>query len=230
MHRRGPDAQSRRSRPKLQAAAGSAGPGGIFTLALSAHRHRLLGPARARPKASRCARLLGGLRDRVPTYASGALMRQHPVDYLAKAGPRLVGMGFRQMKMQCGSEPTVAASVERVRVMRESIGPDIDLMCDINQLWSVHHAIEVGKRIEQYHLFWLEDPTAHDDYRRPGARRRRAGDADRRRRVPLRHRAVPPPAGGALDRHRDDRPAARGRHHPVDEGGRHGRGLQPARW
>jgi L-alanine-DL-glutamate epimerase-like enolase superfamily enzyme len=100
----------------------------------------------------------------VPTYASGALMRQHPVDYLAKAGPRLVDMGFRQMKMQCGSEPTMAASVERVRVMREAIGPDIDLMCDINQLWSVHHAIEVGHRIAPYQLFWLEDPTAHDDY------------------------------------------------------------------
>jgi L-alanine-DL-glutamate epimerase-like enolase superfamily enzyme len=48
--------------------------------------------------------------------------------------------------------------------MRESIGPDVDLMCDINQLWSVHHAIEVGRRIEPYHLYWLEDPTAHDDY------------------------------------------------------------------
>ena len=116
-------------------------------------------------------------------------------------------MGFRQMKMQCGSEPTVAASVERVRVMREAIGPDIDLMCDINQLWSVNQAIEVGRRIEPYHLFWLEDPTAHDDY--PGlARIADALDrADRRRRVSLRHRALPPPAGGALHRHRDDRPA-----------------------
>ena len=53
--------------------------------------------------------------------------------------------------------------------MREAIGPDIDLMCDINQLWSVNHAIEVGRRIEPYHLFWLEDPTAHDDY--PGLAR-----------------------------------------------------------
>ena len=32
-------------------------------------------------------------------------------------------MGFRQMKMQCGSEPTIAASVERVRVMREAHRP-----------------------------------------------------------------------------------------------------------
>jgi L-talarate/galactarate dehydratase len=153
---------------KLRRAAGSSGPGGIFTLALSAIDIAcwdLKGKAMGQ---SVCA-LLGGLRDRVATYASGALMRPHPIDYLAKAGPRLRDMGFRQIKMQCGSEPTVAASVERVRVMRESIGPDIDLMCDINQLWSVNQAIEVGRRIEPYHLFWLEDPTTHDDY--PGMAR-----------------------------------------------------------
>ena len=153
---------------KLRRAAGSSGPGGIFTLALSAVDIAcwdLKGKAMGQ---SVCA-LLGGLRDRVTTYASGALMRPHPIDYLAKAGPRLRDMGFRQMKMQCGSEPTVAASVERVRVMRESIGPDIDLMCDINQLWSVNQAIDVGRRIEPYHLFWLEDPTTHDDY--PGMAR-----------------------------------------------------------
>jgi L-talarate/galactarate dehydratase len=148
---------------KLRRLAGSSGPGGIFTLALSAIDIAcwdLKGKAVGQPVAA----LLGGLRDRVPTYASGALMRPHPIDYLAKAGPRLYDMGFRQMKMQCGSEPTVEASVERVRVMREAIGPDVDLMCDINQLWSVNQAIEVGKRVEPYHLFWLEDPTAHDDY------------------------------------------------------------------
>ena len=148
---------------KARRAAGGSGPGGVFTLALSAIDIAcwdLKGKALGRSVAA----LLGGLRARVPTYASGALMRPHPIDYLAKAGPRLRDMGFRQMKMQCGSEPTVAASVERVRVMREAIGPDIDLMCDINQLWSVNHAIEVGRRIEPYHLFWLEDPTAHDDF------------------------------------------------------------------
>jgi L-alanine-DL-glutamate epimerase-like enolase superfamily enzyme len=153
---------------KLRRAAGGSGPGGIFALAHSAVDMACWDLRGKAVDQSVCA-LLGGLRDRVATYASGALMRPHPVDYLAKAGPRLVEMGFRQMKMQCGSEPTVAASVERVRVMREGIGPDVDLMCDINQLWSVNQAIEVGRRLEPYHLFWLEDPTAHDDY--PGLAR-----------------------------------------------------------
>jgi L-alanine-DL-glutamate epimerase-like enolase superfamily enzyme len=153
---------------KLRRAAGSSGPGGIFTLALSAI-DMACWDLKGKAVGQSVKTLLGGLRDRVPTYASGALMRPHPVDYLAKAGPRLRDMGFRQMKMQCGSEPSVAASIERVRVVREAIGPDVDLMCDINQLWSVNHAIEVGRRLEPYHLFWLEDPTAHDDY--PGLAR-----------------------------------------------------------
>lgn len=148
---------------RAQAAAGGAGPGGIYSLALSAVDIACW-DLRGKAEGKSVCELLGGLRERVPTYASGALLRQHPVDYLAKAGPRLVSMGFRQMKMQCGSEATLGASIERVRVMRESIGPDVDLMCDINQLWSVPHAVRVGHQIEEYGLFWLEDPVAHDDY------------------------------------------------------------------
>jgi L-alanine-DL-glutamate epimerase-like enolase superfamily enzyme len=148
---------------KAQAVAGGAGPGGIYALAMSA-LDIACWDVRGKAEGKSVSQLLGGLRERVPTYASGALLRQHPVEYLARAGPRLVDMGFRQMKMQCGSEPTVSGSVERVRVMRESIGPDVDLMCDINQLWSVPHAIRVGHAIEEYGLFWLEDPVAHDDF------------------------------------------------------------------
>jgi L-alanine-DL-glutamate epimerase-like enolase superfamily enzyme len=155
---------------RCRRAAGGSGPGGIFSLALAPVDMACWDLKGKAVGQSVCA-LLGGLRDRVPTYASGALMRPHPIDYLAKAGPRLKDMGFRQMKMQCGSEPTIDVSIERVRVMREGIGPDVDLMCDINQLWSVHHAIDVGRRLEDrgLHLHWLEDPTAHDDY--PGLAR-----------------------------------------------------------
>jgi L-alanine-DL-glutamate epimerase-like enolase superfamily enzyme len=148
---------------KLRRVADGAGPGGIFTLALSAIDIALWdikGKALDQPV---CA-LVGGYRDRAPTYASGALMRSFPIDFLAQAGPQLVDMGFKQMKMQLGAEPTVAREIERVRVIREAIGEDIDLMCDINQLWSVNQAIEIGRRVEPYHLFWLEDVVAHDDY------------------------------------------------------------------
>ena len=76
----------------------------------------------------------------------------------------IVGLSRAVLPGFFGSEPTLAASLERVRVVREAVGPGIDLMCDINQLWSVNQAIEFGRRAEPYHLFWLEDPVAHDDY------------------------------------------------------------------
>ena len=148
---------------KLRRLAGSAGPEGLFTLALSAIDMALWdikGKALNRSVSS----LLGGYRDRVPTYASGALMRPMNLEYLAEAGPRLVNMGFKQMKTQMGAESTPAKEVERMRVMREAVGDDIDLMCDINQLWDVNQAIDVGRRVEEFHLFWLEDVVAHDDY------------------------------------------------------------------
>jgi len=148
---------------RLRAHASGAGPGGVFTLALSAldmAMWDIKGKAFGLP----VSKLVGGFRDRAPVYASGALLRQHGLGYLEKAGPRLVEMGFRQMKTQMGSEPTPAASAERIRVLREAVGPDIDIMCDINQLWNSNQAIEVGKRVEQYHLFWLEDVVAADDF------------------------------------------------------------------
>jgi L-alanine-DL-glutamate epimerase-like enolase superfamily enzyme len=150
---------------KCRRAASHAGPGGIFSLAM-APVDMACWDLKAKAVNQSVWALLGGARDRVVTYASGALMRPHPIDYLAKAGPYLKTQGFRQMKMQCGSEKTINESIERVRVMRESIGPDVDLMCDINQLWSVHHAIDVTRRLEDegLHLYWLEDPTTHDDY------------------------------------------------------------------
>ena len=148
---------------KLRAAASGAGPGGIFTLAMAAvdlALWDLKGKAFDQPVHA----LLGGYRDRAPTYASGALMRDFPTSYLKDAGPHLVEMGFRQMKMQLGGKSTVERELERVRLIRDGIGPEIDLMCDINQLWNVNQAIDMGRRLAPFDLFWLEDVVAHDDF------------------------------------------------------------------
>ena len=90
--------------------------------------------------------------------------RRRNLEYLADVGPRLVEKGFRQMKTQMGAEPSAEAEVARIRTLREALGPDIDLMCDINQLWDVNRSITIGRRVEEFNLFWLEDMTVHDDY------------------------------------------------------------------
>ena len=150
---------------KLRAAAKGSGPAGIFTLActpIDVALWDIKGKALNQP----VWKLLGGFRDRVPTYASGALTRDLTLDEVVSAGPKLVEKGFRQMKTQMALPGKTNARIEadRMRRVREAIGPDIDLMCDINQRWSVQQAISFGKRVEEVGLYWLEDVTACDDF------------------------------------------------------------------
>jgi L-alanine-DL-glutamate epimerase-like enolase superfamily enzyme len=106
--------------------------------------------------------LIGGFRDRVDAYASGALLRGYQLETLASSAAQLVALGFRQVKLQCGSEATIDECVARFRVVRDAIGPDLALMCDVNQLWTVPQAIAMSRRLEPFDLFWLEDPIPPD--------------------------------------------------------------------
>jgi L-alanine-DL-glutamate epimerase-like enolase superfamily enzyme len=151
---------------KLRAGTGdSCGPGGIFTLALSAIDVALW-DIKGKALETPLWKLLGGHRDRVPTYASGSLRRGLTHDQAQEAAHTLVRKGFKQMKTQMGlpGNPSPAEEVKRVQVVREAIGPDIALMCDINQRWRPEQAIDIGSRAEEVGLFWLEDVTTADDY------------------------------------------------------------------
>jgi L-alanine-DL-glutamate epimerase-like enolase superfamily enzyme len=152
---------------KLRAAAGGAGPAGMFTLALAAIDIALW-DIRGKALGQPLWKLLGGARQRVPVYASGALRRNLTLDQAVAAAGKLKEKGFRQAKMQLAlpDDPTPAQEVERAVKIREALGPDIDLMCDINQRWRPDQAIDIGRRVEDagVGLFWLEDVTTHDDY------------------------------------------------------------------
>src|SRR5713101_495418 len=122
-------------RQKLRTASSNCGPGGIATLALTAIDIALW-DIRGKALNLPLARLLGGLRDRVPAYASGALMRTSPLDKLERAAAALVQKGFRQIKTQMAVEGlTPAQEIERIRAIRSAVGPDVALMVDINQRW-----------------------------------------------------------------------------------------------
>src|SRR3954451_18310326 len=109
---------------KLRAAAGGAGPGGMFTLALAAIDIALW-DIRSKALGLPLWKLLGGYRSRVPAYASGALRRGLPVDTLVNAAAKLKQDGWTQMKTQLAL-PGITSSareVDRMRRVREAIGP-----------------------------------------------------------------------------------------------------------
>jgi len=148
----------------LRSAIHNNGPEGIVSLALAA-LDTALWDIRGKAAGVTVARLLGATRDRVPAYASGALVRTSPLGAVEKAAAVLVEKGFTQMKTQMAVDGlTPAQEIERIRAVRKVVGPNINLMADVNQRWSVHEAISILRQIEDVRLGWIEDPTVRHDY------------------------------------------------------------------
>jgi len=107
-------------------------------------------------------RLLGARRERVACYYSGGLRRQQTADQLVADAAEIVERGFGGMKLRLGARP-FAEDVERVRAVRDVIGPKPALMVDMNWSLTPPDAIRLGRMLEPFDLYWFEDPVAADD-------------------------------------------------------------------
>jgi L-alanine-DL-glutamate epimerase-like enolase superfamily enzyme len=102
--------------------------------------------------------------DSVPAYASGGYyLDGKTADDLAAEMARHVSRGFKAVKMKIGRLPP-GGEEDRVRAVRERIGPDIALMLDANNAWrDVVEALQTVRRLEKYDPFFLEEPFSPDD-------------------------------------------------------------------
>ena len=109
-------------------------------------------------------KLLGGYQERVQTYVAGGYYEEGKgLAELAQEMVDNVEMGARAIKMKVGAL-SLREDAERVKVVREAIGPNVKLMVDANCAYRPYEAIQFAKRIEQYEPFWFEEPIAVDDY------------------------------------------------------------------
>lgn len=69
--------------------------------------------------------------------------------------------GFDSFKLKVGLNPV--QDVQRMRFLREAIGPDCNLMADANQFWGVPEAKRQIQRYQPFGLKWIEEPIARDD-------------------------------------------------------------------
>jgi len=119
-------------------------------------------------------RLLGGYRDRLPTYASDGLWYSLTSDELAASAKRHVDAGFGAVKLRLGREAEPELEARRVRAVREAVGPDVRIMVDATESWSLAQARRTGRVLQDAGIAWLEDPVHHQDV---------AGLAELRRRL-----------------------------------------------
>jgi L-alanine-DL-glutamate epimerase-like enolase superfamily enzyme len=136
------------------------GRGGLAAFAISA-LDIALWDLRARRRGLPLWKLLGGHDPRVKAYAGGIDL-QFPLDRLLRQTDENLGRGFRAIKMKVG-RPRLREDVERVRAMREHLGPDVPLMVDANMRWTADEAIRAARALSGHDAFWLEEPTIPDD-------------------------------------------------------------------
>lgn len=129
-------------------------------------------------------RLLGAYTDRVEAYASGGFYQEGKgTAELVQEAERAVARGYRAMKMKIGRNPSTQTNLRqmlahndlcvvsleedlaRVAAVRQALGPEAKLMVDINCAWSPALAIQMGRAMAPYNIYWIEEPVATDDIR-----------------------------------------------------------------
>lgn len=138
------------------------GRGGITTMAMSALDIALwdaIGKRAGLP----LHRLWGHFRRELPVYGSGCFRGSGGDGMIAKALD-YKSQGFKAIKMQVAHTDDLKRDLDNVRRMREALGPDVEIMIDVNMGWTADVAIEMGRKFEDYGVYWLEEPVRPDDF------------------------------------------------------------------
>jgi len=102
--------------------------------------------------------LMGGYRTEVLTDITLGIK---PPKEMANDAVKSVKKGFKALKVKVGVDP--AEDVERIKLIREAVGRDIQLRIDANQGWTPPQAIEALNKLEKFDIQFAEQPVPAED-------------------------------------------------------------------
>lgn len=111
--------------------------------------------------------LLGGpCREKIRVYANGWSYKMHDPAAFAEAAKRVVDQGYTALKFDPLPRPWrtyIPRQHERhavavVDAVRKAVGPDIDLLIELHRRLAPMHAIALGKKLEAFEPYWIEEP------------------------------------------------------------------------
>jgi L-rhamnonate dehydratase len=111
--------------------------------------------------------LLGGpTRTEIPAYASALGYSLDP-ELVQERVQAMVRAGYQATKWFFRDGPAdgragIARNLRLVRTLRESVGPDVDIMLDCWMSWDVPYTIQMARRLEEYQPRWIEEPVLPD--------------------------------------------------------------------
>lgn len=124
--------------------------------------------------------LLGGrVRDRMRVYANG-WARSGSREELAASARAVADRGFTAMKFDPVPGPwrtfisrdQEREAIERVRVVREAVGPDIEILVEVHRRLAPMHAIRLARGVEEFAPYWFEEPVLAENIDALAAARR----------------------------------------------------------
>jgi L-alanine-DL-glutamate epimerase-like enolase superfamily enzyme len=125
-------------------------------MALDLALHDLVGQAYGVP----VFELLGGaVRDTLPSSLN---LWYGPPESAGRQAREAVERGFRALKVRVGLTPS-SRDVERVRAVREAVGPAVSVAIDANMAWTPREAVARIAHLQPFALAYVEQPVAHDD-------------------------------------------------------------------
>ena len=108
--------------------------------------------------------LLGGaLIDKVPVYANAWDEQVQSPQAVADRCAMMRSQGYRAVKIYPLRRATLEEAEACVRLTREAVGPDVDIMLDFAVQEDRRHALRAARLFEPYHPYWIEEPVAGDD-------------------------------------------------------------------
>jgi L-fuconate dehydratase len=113
---------------------------------------------RAKNKDQRVATLL---KEGYPCYTTSAGWLGYSDEKLARLCKEAIDDGFNYIKLKVGRD--VEEDKRRVKIARDIIGPDRNLMIDANQIWERQQAIDWVKELAFAKPWFIEEPTSPDD-------------------------------------------------------------------
>jgi L-alanine-DL-glutamate epimerase-like enolase superfamily enzyme len=103
-------------------------------------------------------KLLGGMRDQVPAYASTVTLDS--LEEYMDLAEICLDKGYKAIKLHAWGR--LEQDAELCRALRQKVGDDIELMYDASSMFNIYEdAVWFGRQLEEQGYFWYEEPMDH---------------------------------------------------------------------
>lgn len=118
-------------------------------------------------------KVLGASAKKIPGYGSGGWI-SYTIEELIHEVKNYAARGFKAVKIKVG-KPDWKEDLERLRLVRETVGDGINIMMDANQGMNVSNALALAKASQGIGIHWFEEPIDHKDFEGYKTLRQQAG-------------------------------------------------------